>query len=170
MKRGPPDDDEASVAEQLAILRELKQQPAAVLIGWTPRGLRDSSAPRKKDGNYDGPKLVAWILEREGQKSGPADPDDIFAGGDSSPNLERCRAEKARELKRNNDKAEGLLIETETVGKIIDEVGRVWRDRVKNLQQVYGEEIGEQIASMVDDAFGGMKDGFDRAVKAKEPA
>src|SRR5688572_18445760 len=124
MSKGEPGRPEQAAA-QLAILRELKQQPAAVLIGWTPRGLRDSDAPRKKDGSYDGPKLVQWFLAREARDAGGSgvDPDDDFmGGGDNSPNLERCRAEKARELKRKNDRAEELLIEVETVGMIIEEV------------------------------------------------
>lgn len=159
-------------AAQLATLRELKQQPAAILLGWTPRGLRDSDAPRKKDGTYDGPKLVAWLLARESRVDAGAGggDDDIFAGGDNSPNLERCRAEKARELKRKNDRAEELLIEIETVGMIIEEVGRIWRERVKSLQQVYGEEVGEAITDMVDDAFGKLTTDVARAKKGPVPA
>jgi hypothetical protein len=156
------DEDPASGAEQLAILRELKQQPAAVLIGWTPRGLRDSDAPRRKDGTYDGPKLVTWLLARElGDNRGDG---ELFeGGGDNSPNLERCRAEKARELKRKNDNADGLLIETEIVGRIIDGANRAFLERAKAIEQLYGVEVGNELRDMIDEWFEGAKRGVQKA-------
>lgn len=96
MKRGVSGRDEA--ATQLAVLRQLNQQAAAELLGWTSRGLRDSDAPRdEKTRSYDGRRLVKWLLDKERKKLKRLDSQAI--------NLQ-LQHEKLREAKRKNDVAE----------------------------------------------------------------
>lgn len=52
-------------------LHALNQQAAAILLGVTPRTLRDwekdgEGTPRNADGTYSGPALVAWFVARQG--------------------------------------------------------------------------------------------------------
>jgi len=124
--------EEASGAEQLAILRELKQQPAAVLIGWTPRGLRDSDAPRKKDGTYDGVRLVKWMLARAAASKQKLAIDAKVVD-------QQLRQEKLREAKRRNDHADGLLIETAKVGEELRSVGKMLLDGINAIARDHPE-------------------------------
>ena len=55
----PFDPTKLSVAEQVAVLRNLKHAAAAILLDIDPRTLRDKSgrAPRNPRGTYSGPDL-----------------------------------------------------------------------------------------------------------------
>lgn len=156
MARGAPGRDEA--AAQLAALRQLHQQPAALLVGWTPRGLRDSDAPRRKDGTYDGPKLVKWALDRQRAKLKPSD---------SKATHDDLQREKLREARRRNDVEEGLLVETQTVGQILHDVFATWREQVQKFEAKYGKPAGDEIREMIERAFEESKDL--RPEPAKEP-
>ena len=54
----------ATAADQRRVLTALSQQPAAFMLGLSPRTLRDSDAPRTDSGNYDGRELVKWATGR----------------------------------------------------------------------------------------------------------
>jgi hypothetical protein len=128
--------------EQLAVLRKLKQQAAAALLGWTPRGLRDANAPRRDDGTYDAIALVAWMLERAAGKSEASPADKL---------LEDLRREKAREAKRRNDLAEGRLVELARVQAEASAIGTVLRVRSEAIERAFGAEVGKAVREMIDE-------------------
>lgn len=90
-------------------IRRLKQQTAAELLGVTARTLRDwTDAPRNADGSYDGPALVAWLVQRHG-------------GSDLDPVHERAR--------RDKEQADRLALENRLRrGEVapLAEVARAW--------------------------------------------
>jgi hypothetical protein len=141
MSRGEHARDEA--AAQLSVLRALKQQPAAVLVGWTSRGLRDSGAPRNKDGSYDGVKLVKWMLERERAKVKVVD---------SKVLNQQLLQLKVRKETREQDRADGRIIDTEEVGRIIRMMNLEVREQVAGLASKYGQDIVRDIGAIADDA------------------
>ena len=56
--------DGLSGAEQIAVLKRLKQQTAAWLLGMTARTLRDHpEVPRNSDGSYDAWELLSSGLQ-----------------------------------------------------------------------------------------------------------
>jgi hypothetical protein len=143
-KAGRPEQSPA----QLAILRELKQQPAAVLIGWTPRGLRDSSAPRNPDGTYDGPGLVKWMLERAAGVSKDVDP---FLNGADSPALERYRTAKAIEAERRNARESGEVLDATEVERESAEVFRMLKERLEPVCRAHGGDVQSAISAALAD-------------------
>ena len=81
----------------MAIDRKWNQTDAAKLIGRTSRALRDSDAPRNDDGSYDPIALVQWFTHQT---------------PDEKRDLEiEVKREQHREKKRENDKADGLLLD-----------------------------------------------------------
>ena len=132
-------------AAQLAVLRKLSQQPAAQLVGWNPRGLRDSDAPRNKDGTYNAMRLIKWILGRSaGAKQKVA--------LDSKVLSQQLLQLKVRKETREQDKADGRIIETEEVGRIIRMMNLEVRDQVNGLVAKYGADIVRDIGAIADDA------------------
>ena len=137
MARGAPGRDE--IAAELAILRKLPQQAAAQLVGWTPRGLRDSDAPRNKDGTYNGVRLVKWML---GRAAGAKQKVVL----DSKLVDQQLRQEKLREAKRRNDHADGLLIETAKVGEELRSVGKMLLDGINAIARDHPESARKMSA------------------------
>jgi len=57
-------------SQEIEVLGRLSQQAAAWLVGMKPRSLRDTDAPRDKEGLYDGAALIQWLRERDGVDAG----------------------------------------------------------------------------------------------------
>lgn len=72
------------------------------------------------------------------------------AGGMKSAALEAYRREKTREARRNNELAEGRLIETEVVAVRLAGIGQVFRAKAERLERRYGADVGEAIRKMID--------------------
>ena len=73
---------------------------------WTKNGM-----PRNKDGTYDAPACVAWLVEREKDS---AVGDQAMSGGDS-PALERYRLARAESAELDVRSKRGALISSEAV-------------------------------------------------------
>ena len=55
--------------QQIAMMRGLRQQAAAALIGISARALRDHvDAPRREDGTYDALELVRWWFTSDAER------------------------------------------------------------------------------------------------------
>ncbi len=127
-----------SAGEQLAVLRKLKQQAAAALVGWTPRGLRDANAPRSDDGTYDALALVAWRIAREAKPTSMSP---------AEQKLVEQRTERVRRERRENDMAEGRLVERALVRQEAIAIGVVLRMEAEAMERAFGVEIGKAIRS-----------------------
>ncbi len=57
-----------TACQQIAMLRSLRQQAAAKLLGITPRALRDHDALRNDDGSYDAFELTRWWYTTNGNR------------------------------------------------------------------------------------------------------
>jgi hypothetical protein len=144
------------------MLRALRQQAAGVLVGWSARILRDSPAPRSADGSYDGPRLVAWFVERgieKARKEAFVETDPLLVGG-MSPNLERYRAEKAREAKRRNDVEEQLLVPIERVQEELAGIGQALRVQLELLERAHGAAVGKALREAIDAAEASWRSRF----------
>jgi hypothetical protein len=138
-------------AEQLALLRKLRQQVAAQLIGIEPRTLREKTAPRNVDGTYDGTQLVAWFLEHDRRKRESIDGDPLLGGGDTEGSvwLEEYRHQKALEAKRKNEIEEGKLVDADTLTYVFDELGRALRVDLEGFESRHGAEVGQAVREMI---------------------
>lgn len=96
---------------------------------------------------FDARAVFSWLKIKDGG-------DPLLNGDGKSKALEEYRREKAREAKRNNEVAEGLLVETATVGQAMKEIFAVFRDRAKVIEDLHGPEVGAAIREMVEDACG----------------
>jgi hypothetical protein len=152
VSRGEHARDEA--AAQMAALKKLLQQPAAQLSGWTPRGLRDSDAPRNPDGSYDGAKLVKWLLEREQAKRKVVDLKAID---------HELRQEKLREVRRKNDMADGLLVQTSKVG---DELLAIGKRMLEGAKQI-GKRFGPEAEKAVFEIFENARNAWEKSVESR---
>jgi hypothetical protein len=141
-------------AAQNAVLKELLQQPAAKLSGWTARGLRDSDAPRNPDGSYNARELVKWLLEREQEKRKVVDLRAIDA---------QLREEKLREIRRKNDMADGLLVQTSKVG---DELLAIGKRMLEGAKQI-GKRFGPEAEKAVFDIFENARSAWEKSVESR---
>lgn len=144
VKKGRPRKDgqgaNATAAAQMEVMLRLRHQAAAALLGWDPRKLRDSIAPRNADGSFDGPRLVQWLLEKLRKEL--ADP---IMNGPDTPSLELLRAEQHRRVKRENDEAERLLIPAAEVLRQLSEIGRVLNDRLDGLARAADPKASDEV-------------------------
>lgn len=148
MKRGAPGRDEA--ASQLAVLRQLNQQAAAELLGWTSRGLRDSGAPRNdRTRSYDGKKLVKWALERERAKHRKTDTAGIEF---------ELQQEKLRELRRRNETEEKRWYRKDEVDAYMQAVFKRMGEHARAIEVQHGSEVGAAYRVMIDEALAGSND------------
>lgn len=103
------------VAEQVAVIHSLGQAAAALLVGVTPRTLRETpAAPRGADGLYDGPQLVRYFRERDlarqSSKRIVSGDDQLMADESDSPALEKYREHRATLAGFQVDETRGNLI------------------------------------------------------------
>ena len=122
-------------AEQIKVLRELRQGAAAALLGISERKLRSAGPPRNPDGSYDAAKLVAWWIKRKVAQVVPTK-------GDA---LERFREEKVRQAKRENDVAEKKLVNAVEIGQMWTLSQTALRNGLLSLQGEFGKEIFERL-------------------------
>jgi len=152
MVRGEHARDEA--AAQLAALKQLLQQPAARLSGWTPRGLRDSDAPRNPDGTYDARELVKWLLDRERAKRKTVDLKQVEA---------QLREEKLKEARRKNEVADGLLVSTTKVGDELLAIGK----RMLEGARLVGKRFGPEAEKAVFEIFEKARSAWEKSVGSR---
>ncbi len=147
---------------QRPVLESLTQESAAWLVSLSSRRLRDSDAPRNTDGTYPGRELVVWAVARS-----ITDADPLMSGS-SSPWLEKYREQAARKAKRENDKAEGLLIDSSSLSAQLSEIGRVFREEAAAIERLHGVAIGDLIRSAVDRAESSWRAALNVVEVAKE--
>jgi hypothetical protein len=146
-------------AEQKELLDglPLTQTAAAYVIGYTPRFLRDNSAPRQADGTYRLLPLVAWALERAKQN---AVSDPLLVG--DSPNLERYRKAKAELAEMDAAERRNQLID---VSALCDwwlcEVAAPLRQAIALLAKTHGEDASQVVTDALEKAI--------EAVSKREP-
>lgn len=148
MSRGEHARDEA--AAQQATLEQLLQQPAARLVGLQARTLRDSDAPRNKDGTYDGRKLVKWLVQREKSKR---------KGIDLKQVERELQQEKLRQLRRENDVEEGHWYRRDEVDAFMVAIFRRMGERARVIERAHGAEVGAAYREMIDEAIKDLNDG-----------
>lgn len=131
------------------------------LLGRSMRSVRmliNEGLPCAKPGVGAAPSLfeakavLDWMKIREAPKS-PKEQEAI----------EKLREEQYKAAKRKNDKEDGLVIETEKVGQIIDGVNKAFLDRAKSIEQVFGPAVGGELRDMITEWYEGAKDGLQRA-------
>lgn len=95
--------------------------------------------------------IVKWRIEKQAPVVDGSE-DDPFLKGAPSPALEAYRREKAREAKRNNELAEGKLIDAAQIGIELTEIGRVFKARAEAIERAHGQVVGNAIREMIDAA------------------
>ena len=92
---------------------------------------------------------MRWSRERSQAIQPEADP--LLAGA-SSPALERYREERARQVKRENDEREALLLDAAELAAALSRIARVFRERAEAIERTHGPEVGGEIREMIDEA------------------
>lgn len=116
----------------------LKQSQTAKATGYSVRSVRrwgDDGCPRNKDGTYDLPLVIQWLLNRESQESSPDD-------AETQKWLTAFRRERALIAKLEREKLEGNFASKEAV-----EIA--FADRLHELKRTLltmSSKIGHQIA------------------------
>jgi len=109
---------------------------------WFAAGLpvvsRDHSGRNPRVKLWD---LAKWLHDKD---AGIDDP-DLTHGGGTSANLEKYRKEKARQAKRENDAAEGRLVEVEDVYRIQGEVFGAMGRELEAVERLHGLAVGQAI-------------------------
>lgn len=112
---------------------------------WYASGLRVA----KRDEAGKNPRVRIWDLVRwlHDKDAGIDDPD--LGSGGTSKALEKYRAEKARQAKRENDLAEGRIVEREAMFAVADEIGRALATELEALDRVHGAVVGAALREAV---------------------
>lgn len=130
--------EKATPAEQIKWLKRLSQQAAAVLLGMTPRTLREKDCPRNDDGRtFDGPKAVQWLVGASALQ------DDE----------RRLAAAKAATAELELDKRRGVLIEREVierrVGQLLEQL-RTLGDHFGRTATMTGRDAQERLNEVLE--------------------
>ena len=134
--------DSDTMAERLVTKADLAQ-----IFQRTKRQIQtyaDQGMP-KKDDLYPFAACVQWWITQQTVE-------DADMAGPVSPALEQYRQEKAREAKRKNDVAEGLLVDSAEIGSQLGEIGRVFREESSAIERIHGAAVGDLIRGAVDRA------------------
>ena len=118
------------------------------LARWFEQGLRVVKRDGKSGRN---PRvrildLLKWVYDKD-----YLDPDLASSGG-TSANLEKYRAEKARQAKRENDIAEGRIVETNQMHELVDQVGRALSTEIDAIGRTNGPEVERALREAIDRA------------------
>ena len=123
--------------ESITELR-LNQKDAAALLGINRRNLTREGdlAPREPDGTYLATELVAWFVDRGSELD------------------EKIKTEKLRKLKRDNETAEGNLVDVNELFSWAEKLGAFIRqagDLLARKNTITGREAQEILNSSVDE-------------------
>jgi len=133
-------------------LESVTTRTAARVFGVTPQALglwySKRGCPRNKDKTYSIPDLMAWQLKTIEDKykskltpEGPSEAEKFLA---------QERYEKMRKVRRENDVAEGKLVDTASLDAETAEIGRVFRHQAEIIERVHGSDVGDSIRKMID--------------------
>lgn len=75
------------------------------------------------------------------------------------------RRQQARKATRNNDQAEGLLVEVAQVESVCGQVGREFRRLAEAIERKHGAKVGNAIREMVDVTNEGLEKMFKKGKK-----
>ena len=123
--------------ESITELR-LNQKDAAALLGIDRRNLTREGdlAPREPDGTYLATELVAWFVDRGSELD------------------EKIKTEKLRKLKRDNETAEGNLVDVNELFSWAEKLGAFIRragDLLARKNTITGREAQEIVNNAVDE-------------------
>ena len=107
--------------------------------------------PKNQDGTYNLQDVVVWRYEHQ-EKMLVQEYERITKISPSEEWQARTREEQARKLLRENDLAEGKLLDRVQIGTELAEVGRVFRREAERIEKKHGDEIGDAIRVMIDRA------------------
>ena len=96
---------------------------------------------------FDAKAVLDWVRTRES-----GDPMLAGIGGGTSKALEAYRREMARKAKRENELAEGVLVERTDVIDKMNRLGKLLRAGFEGIGRLYGAEVEEAIQRILDDA------------------
>lgn len=125
-------------AKQKATLEQLTQQAAAWLVGVSTKHLRDQQAARNRDGTYNAPDLVQWIIDRtlgQAKKQWERDSDNLKSATERQA---EARAEKLEE------EAKGLkdtYVEREVVELEFMEMAAAVRSELEALPKLMANDF-----------------------------
>ncbi len=95
---------------------------------------------------YDAFEFFSWWLDRqEAKRDGGGD-------GESSELKLEIDREKARRAKRQNDQAEGKLIEVAEVESQLFTIGRILREGVKAIERTHGKQVAKEVRGLLNTA------------------
>ncbi|MEX2673394.1 MAG: hypothetical protein WD294_14940 [Phycisphaeraceae bacterium] len=139
----------------------LKQVDAAALVGVSPRALRQwRDCPRNLDGTYPGPQLVAWLVEREGNRVRQRyemTEEGMMAIDSGDPVLRRWRLAKAEREELALAVSRGELVPADMAQNILAAVA----SRLRR----FGEWLGKRdadAAGRLDRTIAGAGDALER--------
>lgn len=168
MKVGAAGDRVPVTVVQLARRRGVSVRTVRV---WIQDGLPVmQEAHGNKPALFDVFSYFRWKEDRESLdraiRDDEKDPLLAGTGGVKSAALEAYRREKTREARRNNEIAEGQLLETEVVAVRLAEIGQVFRAKAERLSRRFGADVGEAIRKMIDKA----QAAWERALPVRQAA
>lgn len=132
-------------AKQLEHLLERSTRAIRVLIA---EGMPVSKpGVGAKPALFDAKAVLDWVRTRE-----TGDPMLAGIGGGTSKALEAYRREMARKAKRENEVAEGVLVERTDVIDKMNRLGKLLRAGFEGIGRLYGPEVEEAIQRILDDA------------------
>jgi hypothetical protein len=122
---------------------------------WFATGLR----VEKRDDNGHNPRVRIWDLVRwlHRDKSAGIDDPDLASAGGTSKALEKYRAEKARQAKRENDVAEGRLWDAEQTRADLREMSAALRVELEAIERVHGKPVGDSIREAIERAEAALR-------------
>ncbi len=115
------------------------------VMDWCGKGM-----PHGK-GYYPLDKIAKWLRQSKWQLQAPSGEDDLL-GGDSSPNLEKYRAARARLAELDLLERERSLLRVDVMRDALSRMSSIIRDAGDILQRQFGTEASKILIEALDDA------------------
>ena len=120
---------------------------------WLKEGLPVYQEPSgNRAALYDVFEVLKWHYGR--QMPRPQSEEDILFGDPSSKDYwtQQYRKEKTRQIKRENEVAEGTLLRADDIAEDLVAVGQVFRSEAEAIERAHGHNVGRDVRAMIERA------------------